>query len=272
MHSFRGGRRWLLRVRARLRRVALQEVPTRPGDRLLEAPVFVLSSVRSGSTLLRSMLTTHSQLHAPHELHLVGVKAETTSRHSAQGMAALGLDDEQLQFLLWDRVMHRELGRHGKQILVEKTPSDVLIWRKILRCWPDARFIFLLRHPGAVAESWLRGGRRKRPAHQLTAQLRKHMDALEQARLAHGGLTVRYEDLTTDPEHELRRVCDFLGIAYEPGMIDYRTDIQGEFRAGLGDWSKRIRSGKVQPARPLPKPEDVPEVLVPIAEKWGYLD
>ncbi|MGI5290957.1 sulfotransferase [Nonomuraea polychroma] len=39
-------------------------------DRLLTAPVFVISPVRCGSTLLRSMLNAHSDLHAPHELRV----------------------------------------------------------------------------------------------------------------------------------------------------------------------------------------------------------
>src|SRR6266516_3925186 len=36
------------------------------GDRLLSAPVFVLSPLRSGSTLLRVLLNSHYQLYAPH--------------------------------------------------------------------------------------------------------------------------------------------------------------------------------------------------------------
>jgi hypothetical protein len=46
--------------------------PARPpsdpeADRLLRAPVFVLSPPRSGSTLLRVVLNSHPLLHAPHE-------------------------------------------------------------------------------------------------------------------------------------------------------------------------------------------------------------
>ncbi|MFJ8165549.1 hypothetical protein ACIRBY_32180 [Streptomyces sp. NPDC096136] len=39
-------------------------------DRLVPSPVFLLSAVRSGPTLLRCVLDSHSRLHAPHELHL----------------------------------------------------------------------------------------------------------------------------------------------------------------------------------------------------------
>jgi Sulfotransferase family len=41
------------------------------------------------------------------------------------------------------------LRRSGKPTLVVKTPSNVLIWQRIADCWPDARFVFLLRHPAA---------------------------------------------------------------------------------------------------------------------------
>jgi hypothetical protein len=33
-------------------------------------------------------------------------------------------------------------------------------------------------------------------------------------------LGLRFEDLVGDPEREVRAVCDFLGIAFEPAMLD----------------------------------------------------
>lgn len=55
-------------------RKATPESPARPpadaADRLSSEPVFILSPVRSGSTLLRSMLDAHSLIHAPHESHV----------------------------------------------------------------------------------------------------------------------------------------------------------------------------------------------------------
>jgi hypothetical protein len=39
-------------------------------DRLVESPVIVLCTTRSGSTLLRCLLDAHPAVRAPHELHL----------------------------------------------------------------------------------------------------------------------------------------------------------------------------------------------------------
>jgi Sulfotransferase family len=240
------------------------------GDRLLDKPVFILSSIRSGSTLLRLMLNAHSEIHAPHELHLSSVKVLLSGRYVAVAMDEIGLDAEALQFLLWDRLLHRELARNGKTVLVNKTPNDAFIWRRIVECWPDARFIFLLRHPAAVTDSWQRA-RKRWSRDDVADDVLEYMEAVEQARAEHGGLTVRYEDVTTDPERELKRICEFIGVEWEPAMLDYRRANEGGFRAGLGDWSARIQSGKVQPVKRLPSPDEVPSALVAISKQWGYL-
>jgi hypothetical protein len=241
-----------------------------PGDRLLEQPAFVLSSIRSGSTLLRVMLNTHSAIHAPHELHLGGIGVTLQGRYTEAAMDEIGLDTVQLQYLLWDRLLHRELVRHGKSVLVNKTPSDAFRWRRILECWPDARFIFLLRHPAAITDSWWRA-HPERQRDKVAEDVLRYMVAVEDARTKHGGLTVRYEDITTSPEQEMKRICDYLGVKWQPSMVEYGQGRHGDFQAGLGDWSERIRSGKVQPVEKLPTREETPASLIDISTKWGYL-
>src|SRR5579875_448754 len=166
-----------------------------PGDRLLTAPVFIMSSVRSGSTLLRVLLDTHSQIHAPHELHLRSVKVQLANSYVTKAMKELGADADELQYLLWDRILHRELVRHGKTVLVNKTPSDAFIWRRIKEAWPDARFIYLLRNPAAVTDSW----HRARPSwsrQQIVEDVARYITAVEECRQNVDGLTVRYEEIT----------------------------------------------------------------------------
>lgn len=230
----------------------------------------MLSSVRSGSTLLRMMLNSHSAIHAPHELHLGSLHVSLGNRWVASAMDELMLDAPQLEHLLWDRLLHRELTRHGKTVLVNKTPSDAFRWRRILQCWPDASFIFLLRHPAATAESWSRA-HPDWPAEQVQNDVLRYMVAVEGARTEHGGLTVRYEDITLDPEREMRRICEFIGVAYEPAMVDYGSGEHGSFKRGLGDWSERIQSGKVLPVEQLPAAEDIPPRLMDISVQWGYI-
>ncbi|MEW9534082.1 sulfotransferase [Microbispora sp. NPDC049125] len=240
-------------------------------DRLLRAPVFVLSPVRSGSTLLRVMLNSHSRIHAPHELHIRRIAVSLTTEPVRQAMDALGHSPSDIEHVLWDRMLHRELVASGKDIIVDKTPSNVFAHRRISTCWPDARFIFLMRHPASIAGSWHEADPQERPMEEAVRHTLQYMRYLQEARRRYDGLDLRYEALVDDPEGEMRRVCTYLGIGYEPGMIEYGRHDHGEFVKGIGDWRDKIRSGRVQRGRPLPAPEDVPEDLREVATAWGYL-
>jgi LPS sulfotransferase NodH len=239
----------------------------RGGDRLIEAPVFVICTLRSGSTLLRVLLDSHSQIRSPHELHLRYVSVHFDQKWSERSMKELGLDTRAADYLLWDRLLHRELTASRKSIIADKTPNNVFIVDRLREAWPDARFIFLLRHPGAIARS-----RQKYKGEGADELIIKYVEALEAARQTYDGHTVRYEDLTADPERELRKICDFLGVPYEATMLDYGQFDHGRYKSGLGDWNEKIKSGAIQPPEPPPPLEEIDPALREMCAKWGYLD
>ncbi|MFI5658983.1 sulfotransferase family protein [Streptomyces sp. NPDC051684] len=244
-----------------------------PGtDRLLGRPVFIMSPVRSGSTLLRMLLDAHPRLHAPHELHIRRLEVGYGSKLSRRAMDALDLSRGDLEHLLWDRVLHRELTRSGKDFIVEKTPSNAFAYQRIRDCWPDARFVFLLRHPVSIARSWHESDPDKRTYDEACTDALRYMKAVDNARKGiTGGHTLRYEEITADPEGKLRTLCTFLGVDFEPSMLEYGARDETQVQKGLGDWRDKIRSGSVQAGRELPEDDEIPEVLRPISKAWGYL-
>jgi hypothetical protein len=242
---------------------------TPAASRQLVAPAFVLSTVRSGSTLLRVLLDSHSEICSPHETHLRDIRVELKTKYAQRAVREAELDGDELRNVLWDWYLHRALAAAGKSVLVNKTPSDVFIADEIRACWPDARFIFLLRHPLAIARS--RHAVRPQDSDQRNLELvLRYATALEHARAAYAGHTVRYEDLAADPEGETRSLCAFLGLEWEPRMLDY-GQTERRFKVGLGDWNDKIRSGAVQPPDPLPSADEIPEALRAISAAWGYL-
>lgn len=239
-------------------------------DRLLKKPVFIMSPVRSGSTLLRVLMDEHSRLHAPHELHIRRLTVGHSTQLAKRSMEVLDLDTADLEHLLWDRVMHREVVKSGKDFLVEKTPSNAFAWKRIAACWPDARYIFLLRHPASIARSWHEADPQKRTATEAAEDALRYMKAVERARTGLTGHVVHYEDLTSDPKSAMEKICEFLEIDFEPGMLEYGPRTGSDLQKGLGDWREKIRSGSVQPGRDLPDESEIPAVLRPMCDAWGY--
>ncbi|MGP4112142.1 sulfotransferase family protein [Streptomyces sp. 4N509B] len=251
------------------------EQPKRPAyvaphaGRLVDSPVFVLSSVRSGSTLLRVLLNSHSKIRAPHEMHLRTVHVQLTRPFTAEAMKGLRLDRKELEHLLWDRVLHAELTHSGKEVIVDKTPANLFVWRRLRDCWPNARYVFLRRHPGAVVSSLV--NRRAEPdMAAIHDEVLRYAEAMDEAAGELAGHTVTYERLTADPEAATRDLCAYLGVAWEPGMLEYGEHDHGTFRPQMGDWSEKIKSGRIQAARDGDHYEGLPARLAEIAEGWGY--
>ena len=202
----------------------------------------------------------------------LGVRADT--QWIKASLDGLELTVEDVEHMLWDRVLAEALRRSGKPRLVVKTPSNVLVWERIAAAWPDAAFVFLLRHPAAAVASlhssfdpaWRpeeAGSRDESVARGL-----RYMNVVDEARSALPGVTVRYEELTASPERVVRELCEFLGLRFEPGMLEYGAFAHAGFTPGLGDSSLNIRSGRIQP--PAPLPEKIPGELADICAAWGY--
>lgn len=98
-----------------------------------------------------------------------------------------------------------------KMVHLVRDPRDR--YEASLAKWPEGR-----GRAGGAAARW------RYSVRWAERNQRRHPDAY---------LLVRFEDLVTSTETTLRRVCDFLGEPYEPGMLTMAA--APEFRRGLGD-------------------------------------
>jgi hypothetical protein len=112
--------------------------------------------------------------------------------------------------------------RFGKSRWGDKTPIYYSHMAVIQRVLPEARFIHVVRDGRDVALShaglWFGPG-----AHEDAALwwVSRVQDARRQADLVPAYLEVRYEDLITDTESTLRRICQFLRLPWQTCMLDY---------------------------------------------------
>ena len=80
------------------------------------------------------------------------------------------------------------------------------------------RIIVLYRNPLAVAHSMMRRGISSEEAARQWVTMHQNLQhSLKHVSAGHA-ITVRYEELCEDPPKELRRICQFLNLAYEPNI------------------------------------------------------
>jgi hypothetical protein len=231
---------------------------------------FIFSCIRSGSTLLRSILNAHPDIHAPHELHLGFLEVGTGDEYTRQSLAIAGLSLRDLRAILWSGIYDRLRQASGKSMLIDKSPSNAAFWDEISAIWPGAPAIVLKRNPAAIAYSIVRAndGRDLRAARE---HIVRSMDLIDRViATSESSVVVKYEDIIADPERILKELLGFLGFAFDPRILEYLSAGGGPFEYGVGDWGDAIRSGVIQRDRNAMVPAEIAAHMADCGARWGY--
>lgn len=249
---------------------------TDPGDRNLgdragagaeavSQPVFLVGSMRSGTSMLRLMLDNHPELAFFHEFPFsVEMLAEEGwpdmqeyYRYLASNRifqdSGLSVDTGLDYPGLMNSFLKQKRDRDGKR-LVGATVH--LQFDRLLRIWPDARFIYLLRDGRDVARSCIGmgwAGNMYRAVDSWVGAERlwkSFVPSLPPERWTE----LRYEDLVRDPVSALTRVCRFIGLAYDPAMLGYGHSstyeapdpkLAEQWRTKLSPWELRLAEARI---------------------------
>ena len=255
-------------------------------------PIFIVGADRSGTTLLRVMLVQHPDIAIPPESHFVPRLWRRRRRYAKRGLLTkparfLEALEAEPRFRKWKLpigAVREELstGRSGtfvdalaapfrayartqdKQRWGDKTPSYAEHVALLDRLWPDAQFIHVIRdgrdvalsvadlpkqlhkHPASAAPSWARRVRHARAAARMGEKRYRE---------------VFYEDLVANPRDVLEQICNFLGVTFDPRMLDHANGalehVPEQERKrhsrlslpptiGLRDWRSQMRPSDVR--------------------------
>ncbi len=236
----------------------------------------VVGCGRSGTTLLRTMFSSHPDLamsvgQYPLDLWRVRARYEREggfdlARFAEDLLAVrqfvdMGIDPERLRASLhgvqsvgygeaWRRVLALYAAAKGKHRYGHKNPGFVEHLGTVASWWPEARFVHIHRDGRDVALSMVEqgwgpnnvAGAARWWATRVAAG-RRGGDALGPDRY----LEVRYEELVADPEAALRRICRFVALEYRPEMLGYQHEalesIPERFRHRHGHLTEAPRLG-----------------------------
>lgn len=119
---------------------------------------------------------------------------------------------------------------HGKSRWGDKTPRYVEHIPLLATLWPQGRFVHLIRDGRDVALSYADvpfGPTTVGRAARLWARRVKAGCDAGRALAKGRYLEVNYEDLVDDAEGEIKDICDFLVVDFDPGMLDYTERARG---------------------------------------------
>lgn len=197
------------------------------------APIFILCTARSGSTLLRYVLDTHPEIFAPAEMHL-GRLCHALQRAflGLTGQDTLAGADIRRHV---DAIMADHTARHGKRVWCEKSVRTVEYLDLVHRLYPEARYICLYRGCLDVVRSSLDATEYGFAGYGFEEYVRASLgntvdglidywhDAVSVIRnfeRAHPAQTqaVTYEALVLDTEPTLRGLFEFLHLPWTPAL------------------------------------------------------
>lgn len=218
-------------------------------------PIFVLGSMRSGSTMLRLILDSHPHIAVPPETGFMRAASATKRIPEWQfgegWYERLGWTESELDQRLrcfYEELFGRYAAEQGKSRWGEKTPFHTSHIEEMGRLFPDAAFVGIVRHPGAVASSL-----RRRFHYGFADALAYWSDTNRD--LLRGGIALgdrfalcRYEDLVQDGEPVLRRMLAFLGEPWAAEVLEHHR-VQRAKGAPRAVEGSTVTSAPVDPKR-----------------------
>jgi hypothetical protein len=267
---------------------------------MIVSPVFLVGAERSGTTLLRLMLSHHPQISFDNESEYL-----VDPMPPAAGLPSL---EDFVRHLKRSRSFELKKGVIRPDLDVVELANDIVAQKaggrqvkvygatvhrhfdRLLRIWPEARFLHLVRDGRDVAESTIPMGwsgnmyvgiGRWLEAEDLWGRMAAHLPADRH-------ITVYYEALVTDPVGELTKICHFMGVDFDQAMLGYdkSSTYSKPNTASIAKWRSLPRS-KVAPAEsraadfltkhnyPLSGPISVPgamsKLYYKLHDRWGRM-
>ena len=217
-----------------------------------EQPIFVVGTMRSGSTLFRLILDAHPRISISEETGFMGALAATKQiphwQHGRGWYQRIGWSEAEFDARLREfycGLFERHAREQGKPRWGEKTPFHSGHMAQMATVFPDAVFVGIVRHPGAVVHSLMR------KFHYELADAAAYWDSTNREILRRGlelgddrFALLRYEDLVEHPEQTLRELVGWLGEPWSDDLLRH-NDVQ----AAQG--APRVSAGNTRPRDPI---------------------
>jgi hypothetical protein len=257
-----------------------------------DRPIFIVGCPRSGTTLLQLMLHSHRRIAIPAETRFVlpaywrrrdfgdlndaqnrRILAKWIVGRKGSRFADLGLDPQAVATEIAagpptlgsavEIVFRAYARRFGKPRWGDKRPGYLVHLDVLLRMWPNAQFVHLIRDGRDCVASLQEMPWYRPDIYHAICTWREAIDYGRRyaRRLGPGSFyQLQYERLVADPAGELAKLCGFLGEDYDAAMAapqdiaertvpawkKWHTDTRAAIRSSrVGSWTHRLQPWEI---------------------------
>jgi len=259
------------------------ETPMPTDERL---PVFLIGFPRSGTTLLEQVLISHPSIESFGEQPALSNACEglVLDSDGIGKLARLNADEaKQFRKRYWEEVAKHGALPEGATYL-DKMPANMALLPAIAKVFPGAKVLIAIRDPrDAVLSSF----QQRFEMNQAMAQMlslesaAEYYDLLMSLTRSSGAAfdipthEVRYEQLVSDLEAEVRSVLSFIGVEWDAQLMDYRDDMKARTvktpsvaQVTEPVYTRALNKWQNYASHMMP----VHQILAPWVKHWGYSD
>lgn len=267
-------------------------------------PFFIFGMPRSGTKLLRDLLNRNEKICVPlAESHFIpylvnkyGLDFDFSIKNNRKKiyrelvntsyyffLKYLKVEFEKEKFLYaedaqtWADFFEYMLKKGGRcqdkedVVYGDKTPGYIKHMTLLKKVFPECRFIHIVRDPRDYVLSCRKAWNKN--IYRAAERWRESLERFERdARKIDGDdiSVVYYEDLLDHPEEELKTLCLFLGVEYNPCML--RLDRSWEFYGDARSKTVIVKGNKQKYLKEFRdrKIKRIEEIVYPTARKHGY--
>ncbi len=227
---------------------------------MIDAPIFLIGSERSGTTLLRLMLSSHPQIAWCNEFEYsvdhvgddgstpaVADYIESLSAHRIFRATGFTIDPNQTYLENVNGFLEQRRQAENKPIIGATCHR---YYHRLLKLWPNAKFIFLHRDGRDVARSCIQMGWDGNVYTGVSRWIiaEEAWDNLKNSLPDDRYTETSYEKLISDPPAVLAQLADFIGPGYDERMLDYdqTTTYKKPDPKLISQWKRKLSKSQLQ--------------------------
>jgi hypothetical protein len=233
---------------------------------LLEKPVFLVGAERSGTTVLRLMLGHHPSIAWCNEFEYsvdplvdedlwpdLDSYYEWLKVHRIFQASKFEIDKELNYPSLINSFLCQLRDRTEKPLVGATVHRH---FDQLLRIWPDARFIHILRDGRDVARSCIGMGWAGNvwTGVENWIEAEQLWDHFKLSLTPNRYVEVTYESLIAQPQATLTGICEFIGVPYDEAMLSYNENttydkpdphLIAQWKRKLSDWEIQLVESRI---------------------------